>query len=122
MAVWNSTATGPNGLVGAVVGGQGMTSPRIRPLAVVDMGHFDETCAGATCRVKVANIVGFFVEGVCSDVDAALRLIDPHMPCPVGNEDAAIVGRIVTVPAMYATGGGTVELSAAFLRVVRLLR
>lgn len=133
LAFWDSTAQGPypyaptmcpQNPCGAVVGGKGMASPRIRPLAVVDIGQFgdDAACAGESCRVKVANIVGFFIEGLCGSVKARDGLPPPHMPCPVGNENAAVVGRLVTVPAMYRTGGGTVEQTAAFTRIVRLVR
>jgi hypothetical protein len=121
-ARWNPTAPGPNGPTGgAIVGGQGMESPRIRPLVVVDINHYDDQgCTGAGCIAKVANIIGFFIEGMCRDVKQRQDL-DPGMDCDDPTKD--IVGRIVTIPGMYATGGtGSVDKSAAFVQVIRLVR
>ena len=50
-----------------------MNSPRIRPIAVFDIAHYmqNPACrnqAGTGCTVRVANIIGFFVEGICDTV------------------------------------------------------
>jgi hypothetical protein len=66
----------------------------------------------------VANIIGFFVEGMCEDVT-----LDPGNVCepnPDGKRD--VVGRIVTLPADFITTGGTVASNAAFLRTIMLVR
>lgn len=119
-AAWNPTAPGPDGLTGAVVGGQGMATPRIRGIAIIDIEHYDNSgCSGGTCIAKVANIIGFFIEGMCDDVIAKGQL-DPGLGCDDPTKD--IVGRIVTVPASSITGVGTVESSASFLKIVRLVR
>ena len=47
--------------------------------------------ARARCVGKVANIIGFFVEGMCKDVT-----LDPGMGCDDPSKD--VVGRIVTFP------------------------
>ncbi len=49
---------------------------RIRPIAIFDIAHYmlNPACvnqAGTGCVVRVANIVGFFVEGMCDDVRTA---------------------------------------------------
>ena len=119
-AHWDGTATGPDGQAGAVVGGGGMTSPRIRPLVVLDINHYStqngtKDCSGTGCFGKVSNIIGFFVEGVCKNVT-----LDASMPaCDDPNSD--IVGRIVTLPGDYGTGGGVVT-DASFVKVIRLIR
>lgn len=119
-ARWDWNAPGPDGKSGAVVGGQGMSSPRIRPIVIFDINTYIESgCTGGTCRGKVANIIGFFVEGVCGDVAAAGQL-DPGSQCENPSKD--IVGRIVKLPSTVFGGAGNVEESAAFLQVIRLVR
>lgn len=119
-AVWDPNATGPDGLQGAVVGGAGMATERIRGIVVFDINtYMAANCSGGTCRGKVANIIGFFLEGVCQDVMAAGRL-DPGMACENPNKD--IVGRIIKLPSTVFGGAGEVEESASFLQVVRLVR
>jgi hypothetical protein len=116
-AVWNKTADGPAGPgLGAVTGGQGMSSPRIRGMVVLDINHYAASgCTGSTCVGKVANIIGFFLEGMCADVT-----LDDGLACDDPNRD--VVGRIVTLPAQYVAGTGEVEDDASFVRVVRLVR
>ena len=93
-----------------------MSSPRIRPMVVLDMNNYiSQGCSGTTCIGKVANIIGFFAEGMCKDVT-----LDPGMGCDNPAKD--VVGRIVTIPGSYATGTGSVEESASFVKVVRLVR
>jgi hypothetical protein len=122
-AHWNPSYVGASppgsGLTGAVVDANGaldMSSARIRPMAVIDIGNYmSQGCSGTTCIGKVANVIGFFVEGMCKDVT-----MDPGMICPNPNKD--VVGRIVTLPGSFATGVGTVEDSASFIKVIKLVR
>lgn len=115
-AQWDWTVQGPQGKMGAVVGGKGMSTPRIRPLVILDANHYEaQGCSGTTCLGKVANIIGFFVEGMCKDVT-----MDPGMICDDPNKD--VVGRIVTLPGDYASSGGGVVTSAEFVKVIRLIR
>jgi hypothetical protein len=122
-AYWNPGATGPKNRSGSVVkanGATNMESPRIRPLAVLDMDHYiNSGCSGSGCVAKIANIIGFFVEGMCKDVKAANRL-DPGMDCPDPTKD--VVGRIVTLPGAYVSGVGTTATSASFIYVIQLVR
>jgi len=104
-----------------------MDSPRIRPFAIFDIAHYmsNPSCvnqAGTGCVIRVANIVGFFIEGMCPDVAAANRL-EPGVQCAPNPEGQnQVVGRIVTLPAKYVAGYGNVAEDAAFLMVVRLVR
>ena len=131
-AVWNPSVTGPKGQQGAIVKSAAdttlnMSSPRIRPVAIFDIAHYmaNPDCknqAGTGCVVKVANIVGFFIEGMCDDVAAAGRL-EPGQNCAPNPEGRnQVVGRIVTLPSSFATGVGEVTENAAFLTIVRLVR
>jgi hypothetical protein len=127
-AQWSWSAPGPNGQSGGVVDSSGaadMGSPRIRPIAIIDINHYiNEGCSGTTCIAKVANIIGFFVEGMCNDVAARGGLDQGGQgiaACPNPNKD--VVGRIVTLPGTFATtGAGTVDNSASFVKVVQLVR
>jgi hypothetical protein len=116
-AVWNPAAQGPLGPgTGAVTGGQGMASPRIRGMVVLDIDHYAASgCTGDTCVGKVANIIGFFVEGICNTVT-----LDTGLSCDDPSKD--VVGRIVTLPAQHAAGTGDVVINASFIHVVRLVR
>jgi hypothetical protein len=131
-AVWNPSVTGPEGLSGAVVNSTSdptlnMSSDRIRPIAIFDIAHYmqNPACvnqAGTGCVIRVANIVGFFVEGMCDTVRAAGGL-EPGNDCGAGPAaDSEVVGRIVTLPSIYIAGAGNVAEDAAFLRIVRLVR
>lgn len=130
-AQWSWSATGPKGEAGAVVKADGVTlnmsSPRIRPIAIFDIAHYmaNPACkaqAGTGCVIRVANIVGFFVEGMCDDVRAAGKL-DPGQTCAPNPEGRnQVVGRIVTLPSSFAAGVGSVTEDAAFLQIVRLVR
>jgi len=95
-----------------------MDSPRIRPLTVLDIdSYMAEGCSGTGCIGKVANILGFFIDGVCGD-SGYIPTMDPGMSCANGD----VVGRIVTIPGSSAKGGGTVETPASFVKVIRLIR
>ena len=51
-------------------------SPRIAPIAIFDpVSYIDSGCSGNNCVAQVVNLLGFFVEGMCSDVypDEATR-------------------------------------------------
>jgi putative Flp pilus-assembly TadE/G-like protein len=130
-AVWNPSID-YLGQSGAVVKSASdptlnMTSERIRPIAIFDIAHYmaNPGCvnqAGTGCVVKVANIVGFFIEGMCDEVAAAGRL-EPGQNCAPNPEGRnQVVGRIVTLPSSFAAGVGHVTEDAAFLKIVRLVR
>ena len=117
-AHWDWSAQGPYSPAtnGAVVGGGGMTSPRIRPIVIIDINNYiNQGCSGTTCIAKVANIVGFFAEGMCKDVT-----LDQGMGCDDPNKD--VVGRIVTLPGTYAASTGSVDESASFVKIIQLVR
>lgn len=129
-AIWNPDVTGPDGQQGAVVVSASdptlnMASDRIRPIAIFDIGHYmqNPSCVsgtGTACVIRVANIVGFFIEGMCGTVRDAGRL-EPGQNCgPKPNRE--VVGRIVTMPSMYFAAVGDVAEDAAFLKIVRLVR
>jgi hypothetical protein len=122
-AYWSATTPGAGGRMGAVVESDGtvnMDGPRVRPIVIFDINHYIASgCTGTTCIGKVANIVGFFVEGVCGDVEAAGRLTVGNT-CENPSKD--IVGRIVTIPGSFVTGVGTTEAPSSFIQVIRLVR
>jgi hypothetical protein len=122
-AEWKPTADGGKG---AVVRGSELAwdSPRIRPLSIFQIDEYiAEGCMGSTCIVKIVNIVGFFVEGTCGDLEAAGEL-DPGVVCegPPLNPDAQVVGRLVTLPSRYLGEAGNPVNESSFLQIVRLIR
>ena len=104
---------------GASSAAAGWATRRIRPIVILDINHYiaqnGSKTAGTGCIGKVANIIGFFVEGMCKDVT-----LDPGMACDDPSKD--VVGRIVTVPSTLATGAGDVDDDASFLTIIRLVR
>jgi Flp pilus assembly protein TadG len=79
-------------------------SPRIVP---VPLFNLDDYFAGAPTGkevVTITNIMGFFIEGMCG----------------AGNKD--VCGRLVAIPGMTVSGGGSVDETASFLRKVILVR
>jgi len=134
-ATWSwAVNAGPTGQAGGVVTGPGsttlnMSSPRIRPIAVFDITHYmnNSGCpngGGSGCTVKVVNIIGIFVEGVCSDL-AASGGLDQGMNCFTGpgtHPDSQVVGRIVTIPGSLVYGVGNPVPNSSFVQVVRLIR
>jgi len=135
----SGTALDPSRL-GGVVAGSGPNAgswdpdnPRIRPIAIFDIDHYmqNPACvnqAGTGCVIRVANIIGFFIEGMCPTVKAAGQLEtdamgNPLMDCspnPAGNNE--VVGRIVDIPKSGLGGVGRLDQDASFLRVTRLAR
>jgi hypothetical protein len=96
-------------------------SPRLVPIALFDPKIYTNSgCTGGTCITKVVNIIGFYIEGICSDLRAANRL-DAGNDCGTpSQENKAVVGRLVEATAL---GFGTpVEESAAFLQFIVLVR
>ena len=80
-------------------------------------------CSGTTCVVKISNIVGFFVEGMCDQMQSANRL-DAGIGCvgPSQNWSGQVVGRIVTMPGTYVTGNGAPITPSTFVKLVQLIR
>lgn len=105
-----TTNTCPNGV-----------SPRLVPIALFDPDvYMSSGCSGSTCVTKVVNIIGFYIEGICSDLRDAGRL-DVGSDCGTPSQaNKAVVGRLVEATAL---GLGTpIEDSAAFLQFIVLVR
>jgi len=101
-------------------------SPRIVPIAIFNTGaYYTEAnggaCNGGTnCVAQVVNLIGFFVEGMCTDVypNPASR---PAW-CGTPSEAAkAVVGRLMNYPGLGVRGAGPAT-SASFIRILRLVQ
>ena len=77
------------------------TSPRIVPVVLFDVDSFFDGSPNGKSSVTIANIMGFFVEGMGG----------------TGNKD--VIGRLVAIPG---SGSSTVTSSASFMRKVMLVR
>lgn len=125
-ARWSATANNGRGGVVDASGNPNMDSPRIRPVPVMNPDHYvtqAASCSGTGCIVKVSNIIGFFVEGMCDDMQSAGRL-DAGVGCDGAHQTwkNQVVGRIVTLPGSFVTGNGAPVTPSSFVRLVRLIR
>ena len=104
---------------GQVVGSDFAESPRIVPIPLFDPADFvvnqAAACSGSNCVIKVVNIMGFFVEGVCEDV-----ALDPTTYCADPKKD--IVGRLVGYVGTKRGGAGNVPIGNSFILIMRLVR
>lgn len=93
-------------------------SSRIVPIAIFDVPEYLAAgYNGSNGIVRIVNLVGFFVEGTCDSVGFK----EAYLQCPGGgNDKAAIVGRMVSYPALVLGSGGTV--TGAFGQVIILVR
>jgi hypothetical protein len=95
-------------------------SPREVPIILFHTNDYVASgCTGTNCVVKVVNIFGFFVEGMCNDVDAQGRL-EPTTYCD--DPTKTVVGRLVAHAAQYRGGRGESSPGAGFLQIYRLVR
>jgi hypothetical protein len=90
-------------------------SKRVVPIAVFDPElYMSRGYNGTNGVIKVVNILGFFLEGNCSDAFYK----EPYLQCSNNNQD--VVGRLVNYPGTFAPGAGTV--AGAFGQVLVLVR
>jgi hypothetical protein len=100
-------------------------SPRIVPVGLFNPdAYYSEIqgggCSGGTgCVIQISNLIGFFVEGFCSDVyDAA------SMPAFCGDKksewDKNVLGRIMKYPGSFENTGGST--ASSFTLLTRLVR
>lgn len=95
-------------------------SPREVPIVIFHTNDYAASgCPGTNCVVKVVNVMGFFVEGMCDAVAAQGRL-DPTTYCDEPSK--TVVGRLVAHAAQYRGGPGESSPGAAFLQIYRLVR
>jgi hypothetical protein len=109
-AFWNTSTNKVGGSAYAV-------SPRIVPVGVFDVEQFRQSnCTGATCMVKMVNMFGFFVEGMCGDQNVTIT--DPTITC---KQNKSVIGRMVTFQGTSLTTipSGT---SFAFGATIQLVR
>ena len=116
-AVWDEE---DNAIVNSAFGDD---SPRIVPIPLFDPEDFvvnqAASCSGAGCVIKVVNIMGFFLEGVCEDVEARGEL-ETTTKCADPKKD--IVGRIMGHVGTTRGGAGNVPVGNGFILVTRLVR
>jgi hypothetical protein len=118
---WNHSTNAPDGGCVATRTCPGGITPRLVPLALFDPSLFDSSnCSGVGCITKVVNIIGFYLEGMCSDLRSR-NLLDPGNDCGTPQqENKAVVGRIAEYTAL--SFGTPVDDSAAFLQTIVLVR
>jgi Flp pilus assembly protein TadG len=117
-ARWDSSM---NNGQGGIANSASTPSPRIVPIAVMDIGQFlqaDPSGSGGVLRI--VNIFGFFIEGM-GDIDQQTGeiIFDPNNP--LRQNAQTVVGRLITLPGSF-TGTSTIDESASFLRTIILVR
>ena len=93
-------------------------SPRIVPIALFDPGAY--AAGGFTGNggmARIINLLGFFVEGMCSDVYPT-----PPAWCGTGSDPSkTVVGRLMAYPGQADSASGSAGPNT-FLKVTRLIR
>jgi hypothetical protein len=112
----DSAATWTGGLGGHITGGDGLNE-RVVPIALFDTAlYLSQGYNGTNGVVKLVGLLGFFVEGLCSDSFYK----ESYLDCSNNNND--VVGRLVSFPGTYVAGAGENSGGAAFGMVIRLVR
>lgn len=117
-ARWDRTLK--NG-TGDIAGSCCSPSPRIVPIAVMDIDRYlaaDPSGSGGV--VKIVNIFGFFIEGMGDVAADGTIIFDPDDP--LSNQNKVVVGRIMTLPGLALSGQTPINANSAFLRTIVLVR
>jgi hypothetical protein len=88
---------------GGVDGSMYKSSPRIVAIPLINPDIATEAQKGGRTTVPIANIMGFFVEGM----DASGK---------------GVTGRLVTIPNLKSSGAPQIGQESAFSRLIRLIR
>jgi len=93
-------------------------SPRIVPIALFDPGSYAAGgFNGNGGMARVINLLGFFVEGMCSDV-----YVTPPAWCGTGADPSkTVVGRLMAYPGQSDSASGSAGPNT-FLKITRLIR
>lgn len=93
-------------------------SPRIVPVALFDPNAYAAGgFTGGNGMARVVNLLGFFIEGMCSDVYST-----PPPWCGTGSDPSkTVVGRLMAYPGQSNAASGSAG-PATFLKFVRLIR
>ena len=114
-ATWTSSC---NCVTGSSVTG---LSPRIVPVAVFDpLQLWNQGNCGGNCMVRVVNMFGFFIQGMCSDAGKTFTL-DSGVQC-TSSPQKDLVGRMMKMPGETLGTAGNVPAPADFIKIVQLVR
>lgn len=117
-ARWNPSM---NGGAGGIGNSSFTPSPRIVPIAVMDIdAYLSVDPSGSGGVIKVVNIFGFFIEGMGDVAADGTIIFDPNDP--LKNKNKVVVGRIMTLPGLALAGQAPINQNAAFLQSILLVR
>jgi len=104
---------------GHIEGSRYATSPRIVTVPLFTPDEYQATDPQGKSAIHITNIMGFFIEGVCSGGSSSFAL-EWYLKCAGNN--GAVIGRLMTAPGLKS--GDTVPIGgdSAFLKSVRLVR
>jgi hypothetical protein len=99
-------------------------SPRIVPIALFNpQAYIDAGYTGNNGMARVVNLLGFFVEGMCSDLYPSAQYPSPPPSwCGTGSDPSkTVVGRLMPYPGQGSGASGSAGPST-FLKIVRLVQ
>ena len=116
-ARWDPTI---NGGRGGIASSCCSPSPRIVPVAIMNVDEYMAFDPGGTAHVvRVSNIVGLFIEGMGDVAADGTPVFDPGSPLQSSNR--VLIGRLVTYSGLVSDTP-PLDQDAAFLRTTLLVR
>jgi hypothetical protein len=96
-------------------------SPRIAPIAIFDpVSYINSGCSGNNCVARVVNLLGFFIEGMCSDVYPSVAT-RPTWCGTKSEAEKTVIGRLMPYPGEYSGEAGNAG-NTSFLETTTLVR
>lgn len=118
-SVWVPDQPQPGRVGGSAYG----TSPRTVPIAMMDINDYLEFGKNGKTSIRIANLIGFFVEGTCTTVPNAKLEAQSFNACKGNHAKAKIVGRLTKAPGlMISTAPAPITPESSFLSVIQLVR
>jgi len=100
-AEWNPNLYGTG--IGGVDKSAYAVSPRIVPVPLINPDALLDAAKNGRTTVTIANIMGFFIEGMTKD-------------------NKGVIGRLVNIPGLKASGTPTISPSSAWIKMIQLIR
>jgi hypothetical protein len=110
---------------GKIAGSKFGTSPRITAVALMDIDAYLASNPNGKETVTIANIMGFFVEGTCSNAGALGIELETHSKeaCKGNHAEAKIIGRLTVIPGLIiSSSSAPISEESAFLSGIQLVR
>ncbi|MBA3884541.1 MAG: hypothetical protein H0X67_02270 [Acidobacteria bacterium] len=110
---------------GRVSGSRYGTSPRVVPVALMDIDVYLADSPNGKETVTIANMMGFFVEGTCAQAKDRNIVLETHSveACKGNHAKAKIIGRLTPIPGLIiTTDPSPISEESSFMSVIQLVR